>query len=199
MIIASNLGGIANISFDFDGQRIAGDICPVNMVLNKLAEDLVLDFDKDGINASKGEINQILLNQLNKLSFYSQPFPKSLGKEWVDKNFMQIMNGSKISTEDKLRTVCEHINFQVNKITNNSQSQKKMLITGGGAHNKFLVELIKQKCSLEIVIPDEQIINFKEAIIFGLLGVLRIRGEVNCLKSVTGAERDSVGGAVYLY
>lgn len=198
-----NLGGIANISFDFDGQRIAGDICPVNMVLNILANKLDLDFDKDGINARKGNLNPDLLDKLNQLPFFIQPFPKSLGKEWVDKNFIPNIYSSKISIEDKLRTVCEHISIQINKILtdydNGNQSPKKMLITGGGALNKFLVELIKQKCSLEIVIPNEQIINFKEAVIFGLLGVLRFRGEINCLKSVTGAERDSIGGAIHLY
>jgi anhydro-N-acetylmuramic acid kinase len=200
-----NLGGIANISYENNktpSERVGGDIVPVNMILNHLAEQMRLDFDTDGENARNGSINNTLLDKLNALKFYSLPFPKSLGKELVSEEHIIELYTSKISIEDKLRTVCEHIAYQIGKVISQDQiknpSHKKMLVTGGGAFNKFLVELLKEKCPVEVIVPDENIVKFKEAIIFGLLGVLRMRGENNCLKSVTGALRDSCGGAIYL-
>jgi|ERR1039458_4067816 anhydro-N-acetylmuramic acid kinase len=200
-----NLGGIANISYEnnrMPSMRVGGDIVPVNIVLNYLAQQKKLPYDKDGENARNGSIDATLLQKLNALKFYTLSFPKSLGKELITEEHILELFTSKISIEDKLRTVCEHIAFQVGKIIfqdqKNSPQHKKMLVTGGGAFNKFLIELLREKCPVEVIVPDENIVNFKEAIIFGFLGVLRMRGEINCLKSVTGALRDSCGGAVYL-
>ena len=103
-----------------------------------------------------------------------------------------------ISLEDRLNTFCKHIAIQISEVLGKDISDAKMLITGGGTLNKFLLECIEDKCNLKIVIPPKEIIDFKEAIIFAFLGVLRIRNEINCLKSVTGAERDSSGGVVFL-
>ena len=76
-----------------------------------------------------------------------------------------------------------------------------MLVTGGGAFNLFLIKLLKEKAvaelNLEIVLPEKNIIDFKEAILMVLLGVLRLENLPNCFASVTGAKRDTVGGAVY--
>jgi anhydro-N-acetylmuramic acid kinase len=200
-----NLGGIANISFENNkkpSERIAGDIVPVNMMLNHLAQQVGMAHDTDGELARKGTIDATLLHKLNALKYYDKPFPKSLGKELVKEEHLLELFTSKINLEDKMRTVCEHIAFQIGKVIlkeqNESQSLKKMFVTGGGTFNKFLMELIREKCSVEIIIPDENVVKFKEAIIFALLGTLRMRGEINCLKSVTGASRDCIGGAVYL-
>lgn len=196
-----NLGGIANISFDFNDQRIAGDICPINMVMNELVNPLGLAYDNHGDLAKSGSINQELLSQLDALDYYEMLFPKSLGREMVFENLMPLIMDSDLPVNDKLATFVEHISYQIVQLIvrfdENDLSQKKMLITGGGAFNDHLINRIKEKTSLEIIIPKEDIINFKEAIVFGFLGVLRMRNEVNCLASVTGASRDSVGGAIY--
>ena len=190
-----NLGGIANISFDSSGKRVAFDICPVNIVMNHLAALKGKRFDKDGMMAKKGNVQGKLLKKLNALSFYKRAIPKSLGREDIEKYFLKIIDGDRSSVEDKLRTFCEHIAIQVAEATRNIRG--KMLVTGGGAYNLFLVDRINSHCRPETVIPGKQIIEFKEALIFAFLGVLRWRNEINCLRSVTGASRDSSGGAIY--
>lgn len=192
-----NLGGFANISFKENKKRIAFDICPVNIVLNNIAAACGKEYDKNGDIASCGKMNSDLLNKLNGLDFYKNPFPKSLGKEWVTENFNPLVDEFSISSEDKLHTICEHISFQISNIVN-QKKKDKMLVTGGGAYNSFLISRLKEKCKVEIVIPEKKIIDFKEALIFAFLGVLRMTNHANCLRSVTGAIKDNIGGAVYL-
>lgn len=191
-----NLGGIANISFEENGKRIAYDICPCNMVLNQLARKMDLEYDKDGLIAKKGSINDSLFNQLNSLDYYKQNGPKSLGKEWFLEYFRPLIDGS-LPTEDYLRTCVEHIATQI-AIVIKENNIKSILITGGGALNKFLIERLEQmvqsKC--KIVIPDSPIISYKEAIVFALLGYLRVTSQINTLASVTGARVDSIGGTI---
>ena len=192
-----NLGGIANISFDYNDQRIAFDICACNLVLNYYAVKKGVSFDKDGQIAASGKINTSLLNSLNSLPYYSKTFPKSLGREDVEKDIISLIDSLNLSAEDVLSTYCEHISFQVTNVTGKTKKGKRMLITGGGALNGFLKNCIIRNSNTEIIIPKKEIIEFKEAIIFAFLGVLRIRNEINCLKTVTGASKDSCGGAIY--
>lgn len=190
-----NLGGFGNISFDNSKEeRIAFDICPVNMVLNDLANRVGHEFDKGGEIASKGRVQEKLLEKLNTLAFYKTSPPKSLGREWVEKFFHPILNASTISIQDKLRTVTEHIAFQISCVVRND---RPILLTGGGAYNKFLIERISAQTKCKIILPNDKIIQFKEAMAFAFLGVLKIRGEINILKSVTGATRNSSGGRIY--
>lgn len=190
-----NLGGFANISFEKEDKRLAFDNCPVNFVLNHFAEKAGLSFDRNGELGRKGKVNNQLLEQLNNLSFYKNTSPKSLGREWVENEFFPILNDFNISDSDKMRTVYEHIAIQITKAVS---GKGKMLVTGGGAFNGFLIERIKALTTTEIITPEKDIINFKEAIIFAFLGVLRIKGIHNCLASVTGARKDSCGGVVFL-
>ena len=195
-----NLGGIANVSYTIKGNRIAFDICPVNMVLNQLANRVGLKYDKGGKIASSGKINSALLVELNQLSFYKKKHPKSLGKEWVTEKFFPILNkfnGLKIS--DIMATIVEHIAIQIgNSLKKSSVKGNKVIFTGGGVFNTYLMERIKFHCTdYDLEIPSTEIINFKEALIFAFLGVLRWKKKVNCLKSVTGACEDNVGGCVY--
>lgn len=191
-----NIGGISNISFDKGDKRIAYDICPANIVLNYYAQSLGKLFDNNGLISKSGKIDISLLNELNEISFYKKEAPKSLGKEWVQEEFLLVIEKYKNKTENILRTLTEHISQQIaNEI--NKNSLKKVLITGGGALNNFLILQISKKCKAEIIIPDALTINFKEALIFAFLGVLRWRNEVNCLCSVTGSSRDNSGGAIY--
>ena len=191
-----NLGGFSNISFRQGGKRVAFDVSPCNMALNYLANRLGMDYDKDGKTARSGTMDQALLEQLNNLDFYRIQGAKSLGKEWFDSIFKPCLDKSKLSVADKLRTLTEHIAFQLAQSSAGNKGET-MLVTGGGARNVFLIERLRAIGTKEIVIPDEQTIDFKEAIIFAFLGVLRMRGEANCLSAVTGARGDSCGGAVY--
>ena len=192
-----NLGGFANISFDNElNERIAFDICPLNIVLNKIASELNLSFDDKGKIAKSGNLNPQLLSELDDLNFYKQKNPKSLGKEWVIKYFEPVLKKFKIPPADKLRTVSEHFAIQISKAISHTKS-KKLLISGGGAYNDFMISRIKAQTNHRIHIPERTIIDFKEAMIFAFLGVLKMRGEINCLKSVTGANRDNSGGVVF--
>lgn len=191
-----NLGGFANVSFVKSGKRIAYDICPVNIVLNFLASLVKKPFDDDGNLARNGKLNRPLLDTLNSLPFYQQTPPKSLGKEWVIHEIHPILENFDIPVENKSRTFTEHVASQ---ITNAIEpiTRSAILITGGGAFNSFLIERISERAGITIKLPDPLTINFKEALIFAFLGVLRWREEINCLKSCTGATHDNTGGAIY--
>ncbi|WP_298530650.1 anhydro-N-acetylmuramic acid kinase [uncultured Algibacter sp.] len=192
-----NLGGFANISMDIDGVRVAYDICPMNIVLNYYAKKLGLDYDAEGVNASKGHLNDELLEALNKLSFYKEPHPKSLGLEWVNVNVFPLIESFELDVKDVLRTFVEHVAMQLaNQINSNVSSS--ILITGGGAYNSFLIDRVREYTDSMVIIPSKDIIEFKEALIFGFLGVLKLREEVNCLKSVTGATENHSSGRVFL-
>ena len=199
-----NLGGIANISMAVSplplerdaGVRRAFDICPVNIVLNHLAGKKGLPYDKDGNLAAKGKVNWGLIKKLNALPFYNNYKSKSLGREWIEKNVLSLIEKEKLPLEDKLATASEHAAFQIARILNHYKI-KNVLITGGGAYNSDLIKRISDFTPSDLLIPSDKTIQFKEALVFAFLGVLRLRGEVNCLKAVTGAKRDSVGGAVY--
>ena len=188
-----NLGGIANISYGSDS-RIAFDICPCNMALNMLAQKVGLTYDKGGEMAKSGSVVEELLSRMNSLGYYAQPSPKSLGKEWFVSEFRPIVGGNEYDVKDVLRTSVEHIAQQIATVVNDSEI-RSLLVTGGGAKNSFLIERLRRlapKC--EVTVPSEDIIDYKEAIIFALLGYLRLNGKTNCLKSVTGASHDNVGG-----
>jgi anhydro-N-acetylmuramic acid kinase len=188
-----NLGGFANISFRSANHRIAFDICPVNIVLNLLAQRLGQLYDKNGITGSSGNIDNEMLNRLDQLDFYKFKHPKSLGREWLEREFIPVIDEKDILANDKLRTVYEHIATQIASVPDQN---KTVLITGGGAHNQFLIDLIKRYCKAECILPEDKTIDFKEAIIFAFLGLLRIRNEINCFASVTGASRDSCCGVI---
>lgn len=190
-----NIGGFSNISFNNGAKRIAFDIGPANSILNYLCQKKNMDFDKDGLLARQGKVNTLLLTQLNAIDYFHKSFPKSLGREWVETFFIPLIEKHTCSIEDKLRTVTEQIAMQIATTLN---SKKEILLTGGGAFNLFLIERINDLTSAKIVIPDDKLVSFKEALIFAFLGVLRWRNEINCLASVTGAKKDSSVGCIYL-
>lgn len=192
-----NLGGFANISFEKRQKRIAFDVCPFNYVLNYLSNQIGLDFDEAGEVARSGTLNNELLNQLNTLAFYSKKYPKSLGVEWVQEFFFPIINNNKISIIDALKTCVTHFAIQINESLKLKNNDGKVLVTGGGTFNSFFIETLRQLSSYEIVVPNKDIINFKEALIFAFLGILKERNEINCLKSVTGASKDHSSGKIY--
>jgi len=191
-----NLGGFANISYkDKSGQIRAYDISPANLPLNKLAESKGMSFDKNGALSKRGEINFFLLDLLNSLPYYVQSPPKSLGTEWLDAEFYPLIKFDK-EIENNLRTVSEHIAIQVASELDKSEA-KKVLVTGGGARNTFLIDRIQYYFSGTLIVPNELLIDFKEAIVFAYLAALKVQGRVNSLASVTGASRDMIGGVIH--
>ncbi len=200
-----NLGGIVNISFNAE-PYIAFDICAANRVLNMLAGNAGKDYDDGGQMAESGKINQELLNKLNELEYYKQPHPKSLANDFGTDTVYPLIKDSKSRTEDALRTYVEHIAIQIKGAVlgvslQHTDTNRSMLVTGGGAFNNFLVERLTEQLkdlNLQVVLPDENLIKYKEAVIMAFIGVLRWRQEYNILSSVTGAVRDTIGGALWI-
>lgn len=191
-----NIGGFANVSFEENGERIAYDICPANKVLNSYAEQLGFAFDENGALAKSGQSQTELFNQLNQLEYYKKQPPKSLGVEWVELCILPLIESFQISTKDKLNTFCHHIAFQLAKAF--QQQRAKILLTGGGVYNTYLIQLLKETSpDSTFIIPDQKTTEYKEALIFGLLGVLKYRNEVNVLSSVTGAKYNHSSGVVF--
>ncbi len=189
-----NLGGYSNISFRKNNKRVAFDICPCNIILNLLANEKGKEYDDKGKLASKGEMDTELLKSLNRLDFYQKKKNKSLGNEWLEENVLPLIQKSKLSTKDKSATFTEHIAFQISK---HIEKGKSVLITGGGAYNDYLLKRIQFHSGAKIILPEKKLIDFKEALIFALLGYMREQNFVNTFASSTGASRDSSGGAVY--
>ncbi len=191
-----NLGGFSNISFVENGNRIAFDISPVNTVLNFYANQLGLDYDDKGKNSRTGNVNLELLNELNRLDFYKKKYPKSLGFEFVKETILPLIESYPIAIEDKMNTFTEHIAIQIALVL--PKKENNLFITGGGAYNDFMIERVQFHLpETKIVIPERKIIEFKEALIFGLIGVLKLRNEINTLSSVTGAKMDHSSGEIY--
>jgi anhydro-N-acetylmuramic acid kinase len=187
-----NIGGFANISFESHNERLAFDICPANIVLNAYAEKLGKAFDDNGNLAQTGKLNTELLNQLNTLDFYKSN--QSMGFEIVKNEVFPLIEAYQLSAIDVLNTYSEHIALQISKHLN---PHSKVLITGGGAFNSYLLNRLQRMIPINLIIPDKQLVDFKEALIFGLLGLLRNEDEINCLKSVTGAFKNHSSGVIY--
>jgi anhydro-N-acetylmuramic acid kinase len=189
-----NIGGFANISMENNGLRIAFDTCPANIVLNYLAQQKGYAFDMYGHIGMCGSVNKSLLQKLNALDYYRLEGPKSLGREWVDNEIVPLLSGSGIPIEDQSATIYEHIATQISSVT---AKTGRVLVTGGGAKNQFLLEKLRQKSLCQFILPDEKLIDFKEALIFAFLGVMALNGCINVIASTTGSRQDHVGGVVY--
>ncbi len=187
-----NIGGFANISFDQNGIRKAYDICPANIVLNHYTRKTNLEFDDKGSIANSGNLNLKLLEALNTLPSYSNK--KSLGNEIVQKEFIPLIDSFNLSLKDILHTYIEHFSI---KIAEEIKANTSTLVTGGGAFNSYLIERISRHSNSRLIIPENNLINYKEALIFGLLGLLRNENEINCLASVTKATKNHSSGAIF--
>lgn len=195
--ICLNIGGIANLSYSTNDQRVAYDICPANMALNKLMELYYsMPYDKDGELGRQGNIDESLLEKLNSLDYYNSKVSKSLGREWFENTFFPIIDSHSASPGNKIRTVYEHI---ATKIAESFAAKESgtVLLTGGGARNPFLTDLIDEKTNNSLIIPSDEVIDFKEALIFAFLAVLYLRKTPSSLASVTGSLNNSIGGCLY--
>jgi anhydro-N-acetylmuramic acid kinase len=201
-----NIGGIANLSVNKPEGYIAFDVCAANRVLNALAQKEGKEYDAGGEMAAGGQVDEPLLQQLNALAYYGKAYPKSLANDFGTDEVLPMVEKSKLSTADALRTYTEHISVQVKAAISNYagltvNAPQKLLVTGGGAYNTFLIQQLQaqlQPLNIEVVIPDEKIVAYKEALVMALIGVLRWRQEYNVFSSVTGAARDSIGGALWI-
>ncbi len=189
-----NLGGFANISYKQNNQRIAFDICPVNIVLNHYVKKIGFAYDDKGQIASQGTTHKNILKKLNTLDFYKQQAPKSLGLEWVQQQIFPLIDDFNVDIKDVLRTFVEHTAFQISKVI---QPNTTVLVTGGGAYNSFLISRISYYLKMKIVLPLAMLIEYKEALLFAFLGLLRSKNEINCLRSVTGAKKDHSSGKIF--
>jgi len=202
-----NLGGIANLSAD-QGKLgiVAFDICPANRVLNLLCNEVGKEYDDGGRLAESGKVQAALLNQLNELPYYHQPFPKSLANDFGTDVVYPMIRAKGSAIPDALRTMTEHVVFQTKSaikklMTTADEKKRQLLVTGGGAFNNFLVRRLSEELNelrIEVVVPEENLVKYKEALIMAMMGVLRWREENNVMSSVTGASRDSIGGAVWM-
>jgi anhydro-N-acetylmuramic acid kinase len=198
-----NIGGIANVSVNNGGKYIAFDVCPANRILNMFAEEMNMEHDESGKIAASGKVNEALLQQLNALTYYQQPFPKSLANSFGVETVYPLIKKAGLTIPDALCTYVEHIALQIKNalFTEVTLSNAQLFVTGGGALNTYLIERLKAIVSekgIEVIVPDERLVQYKEALVMALLGALRWREETTVLSSVTGATTNSVGGALWL-
>lgn len=191
-----NIGGIANISYDENTSRKGFDTCPANQLLNHLSGQMGMSYDKGGSLAFQGAFNPALFDLLNQDAYYKLALPKSLSNEYVRQSFIALLDQFKAPVQDKLHTVVKHIAFQI-AVSRVGSTGKRMLVTGGGAHNTFLVQAIREAGGFELLIPERQLIDFKEALIFAFMGVLRHLGRDNCLATATGAKQNCSAGNIF--
>lgn len=199
-----NLGGIANVSFNEKGDRKAFDICAFNIVFNHLASQRGKAYDENGRIAASGKLIPRLNAALVAIDYYKMPYPKSVGREWVEEEVLPVLASYQEQTENVMHTYALHtaevIANVFNTITKQEFTGKKcrVLVTGGGAYNEFSIAETQKRCAtnIELVVPDKSLVEYKEALIFALMGLLRSHNQINCLKSVTGAERDTSSGRI---
>lgn len=195
-----NLGGFSNISYDKAGQRMAFDIGPVNIILNLLSQRLNKPYDEGGKMATIGKLDVVLFRELNDLAYYQQRPPKSLGMEWVEKHVLPMMNQD-IPVETLLHTFTRHAALQIAHAILGSglEGESRVLVTGGGVYNEFFLKNIRDYTGdkIRLIVPDQKLIDFKEALIFGFLGLLKKLGKTNVDAEVTGADRNTSGGVFY--
>lgn len=196
-----NLGGFANISANINSNRVAYDVCPCNIVLNRIAREFGQEYDENGEIAEKGNVDYDLLSELNSIAFYDYEPPKSLGREWISSNFWSHVRNSIAKKEDKMKTLVDHIAQQIGNnvedLASGEASSKRVFVTGGGAFNKTLISHLKTHTEAEIVVPDDKMVDYKEALAFALLGILRVQNRTNVLSIATGATEDSVSGSLH--
>lgn len=192
-----NLGGFANISFDDpQGKRRAFDIGPANLALNRIAQMEGKDFDEDGVMAASGKVDDSLLAHLNSHEYYMREAPKSLGKEWFQEVFIPHSKSTELSIRDQMATMVEHIAIQLTASLDLACA-KEVLVSGGGAMNLTLMERFRYHSGARVHIPSLELVQFKEALIFAFLGLLKYQGEINCLASVTGGTSDLSVGTIH--
>jgi anhydro-N-acetylmuramic acid kinase len=200
-----NLGGIANISILSPSETIAFDIGPANQILNALAAEKGLAFDRGGELARAGELQAEILQAVNKVPYFSRKSPKSIDNQWIQQNILPLYQRVGIPVEDRIHTACEQLAMETGRqvalhLSGLSENTPySMLVSGGGAHNSYLLERIQAHLphELTLYVPPKEIVDYKEALLMALMGLFRLERRKNCLQSATGAVADSTGGSIY--
>lgn len=195
--VCLNIGGIANLSLRMAGRRLAWDICPANMILNKVAGWAGEKMDRNGALARSGSEIEGLSSRLSDIPWFAMAPPKSLGREWFDQHIVPLIEPYRNQPANLLHTLTGWIAGTLAAAFPGRETGT-VLVTGGGAHNQYLMELLARQTHLKVIIPDDQLVDFKEALIFAFLGLLRVSQRANVISEVTGALRASCGGAIYL-
>ncbi len=195
--VCLNLGGIANLSFEEQGKRVAWDVACCNMVFDRLAQQTGKNYDDEGKIATSGQVSATLVAGLNALSYYQLPPPKSLGREYFESHVWPLLEKSDLSVPDKMASYARHLSDQLKNILLQHGLKGSMLVTGGGAFNRHLIRMFRVELPVSVEVPEPALINQKEALIFAFLGHLRQLGRINVLSSVTGSRCDHVGGHLY--
>lgn len=194
-----NLGGICNISIHSSNNIIAYDISPCNQLLNFIAGKLGLTFDAEGKIGAEGKIIPKLLKQWNSIPYFNQIPPKSLDNNWIETHFLSTLPNA--SPADLLQTAYQFISKCIfEAIASEQDSIDKVVITGGGAHNKYLMQLLNSKISkLGIAIKnvDNLLINAKEALLMAYMGYLYVNNKPNTISDATGAQESVIAGGLY--
>lgn len=200
-----NLGGIANISAQAEGGYVAFDCTGANQVLNALAAERGLPYDRGGAIARSGQLLPELLERALALPYHAAPYPKSLGNDWVREQLIPLYVQAEGRLEDRMNTACRQIALILAQDIAKLREQERlpapphrMMATGGGALNDFLMACIREACPIEIEIPSPGLIEYKEAIMMALMGALRLHHQPNVLPSVSGAKAAACGGALHL-
>lgn len=191
-----NIGGFSNITVLSQQEPLAFDVCPANILLNHYSRKLGFAFDFDGQIAETGNINANLLIDLNQIECFNLFPRKSMSREWIEIIINEIIEPNNLEIKDILRTLVEFISIQIVKVVNYYKIDN-VLLSGGGAHNSFLVNNLMQNSSVNFVVPDQKIIDFKEALIFAFLGFMRINNLNNVFSSITGASMNTCSGIIW--
>ena len=198
--VVLNLGGFANLSMESKaGERVAWDVGPANLLLNRLVQTVGLEMDVDGQRAASGTLIPELLESWQMLNYHAQAPPKSLGREWLEQEVWPHAERALTShwLNDVLATAVAYASWAVAR---DIPVGSRVMVTGGGAFNPTLISALQRETADSNVIlhfPDDQLIHGKEALVFAWLGLLRWLGQVNSLPSVTGARVATSGGALW--
>jgi anhydro-N-acetylmuramic acid kinase len=197
-----NLGGIANLTIRTSvGEWKAWDIGPCNQPLNYLATQAGLRYDADGRMAAQGKVLHHVMDQLRSMFPYQEGSPKGLSNAEVQSSWIQYLERSNETLPDLLATVTETIAQMIlSHIAPLIQKTGKVFVTGGGAHNLYLMGRLQhlgRDFNLVFHLPSTQIVDYKECLLMAYLGYLTVLGRPYGLASVTGAIKDTVGGAIF--
>lgn len=196
-----NIGGMANITFLNDA--LSGyDTGPGNVLMDYwISQTKNLPYDKEGIFAACGRVNEALLQSFLSDDYFHKIPPKSTGREYFNptwlSNHMPIFQT--LQEEDIQRTLLELTAQTITDALQNS-SVELLIVCGGGAKNSFLMQRLHELAQIEVTTSDTYGVSgdFMEAMAFAWLAYKRIHLEKVELSSVTGAKEDAILGALYL-
>ncbi len=198
-IAVLNLGGIANISFiGKDYKKIIGfDTGPANCLLDEWIKiHKQHNYDKNGEWARSGHLNKTLLAQMLNDEYFQKNYPKSTGREYFNRNwYNNFKQQFKQTNAVDIQTTLSHLTAKSIALSLKQQASiDKIIITGGGVHNAFVVELIQHYSQVNTIIAQNA--DWIEAILFAYLAQRRIKNKKIDLCSITGSYKKLLVGDI---